>query len=71
LVYPAATIFLIWAVSGHSGPAETALGLKLDLPGWRRGIALVLLAACAFSERQYIRSVRDLQRSEQAAGPDG
>src|SRR5262249_32563356 len=36
-VYPVATIFLIWTASGHAGPAELALGLKPDIPGWSRG----------------------------------
>jgi hypothetical protein len=28
LVYPIVTVILIWAISGHVGPAEAALGLK-------------------------------------------
>jgi hypothetical protein len=47
LVYPLATISIIWAVSGHVGPAEAALGLQPDMAGWRRGIAvgaIVILA---------------------------
>jgi hypothetical protein len=28
LIYPIATIFVIWAISGHVGPAEAALGLR-------------------------------------------
>jgi hypothetical protein len=39
LFYPVATIFIIWAVSGHVGPAEAALRLKPDLSGWNRGVA--------------------------------
>jgi hypothetical protein len=39
LIYPVAAIFIIWAASGHVGPAETALHLKSDLPGWQRGLA--------------------------------
>src|SRR5262249_860226 len=31
LIYPIASIFIIWAVSGHVGPAEAAFGLKSDL----------------------------------------
>jgi hypothetical protein len=45
LVYPIATIFIIWAVSGHDGPAEKALGLAPNVPGWSRGFAA---AAAAF-----------------------
>ena len=32
LIYPTATIFIIWAISGHVGPAELALHLN---PGLR------------------------------------
>lgn len=38
LIYPIATIFLIWAVSGDVGPAERALGLKPDNSGWGRSL---------------------------------
>src|SRR5260370_2149026 len=49
LVYPIATIFIIWAVSGHVGPAEAALGLKADIAGWQRGIALGAMAIAALA----------------------
>jgi hypothetical protein len=39
LLYPFATIFAIWAVSGQVGRAESALGLKPDVLGWQRGAA--------------------------------
>jgi hypothetical protein len=39
LVYPIATIFLIWAISGHVGPAEAALGFEADIPGWARSLS--------------------------------
>jgi hypothetical protein len=44
--YPILSVLIIWAVSGHVGLAEEALGLGGSLPGWRRaawigGIALV------------------------------
>jgi hypothetical protein len=45
LVYPIATIFIIWAVSGHAGPAEMALGLKPNVSGWSRSF---IAAAAAF-----------------------
>jgi hypothetical protein len=40
LIYPFATIFVIWAVSGRVGPAERALGLKPDISGWWRYLTL-------------------------------
>jgi hypothetical protein len=43
LIYPIATIFIIWAVSGHVGPAEAALGLKPDIAGWQRGLMVGLV----------------------------
>jgi hypothetical protein len=49
LVYPVATIFIIWVASGHVGPAEAALLLPSNIGSWRRligalfvGIVLVL-----------------------------
>ena len=48
LVYPFVTIFVIWAISGHVGPAEAALGLKPDLSGWRRGLAAVMIGFAVF-----------------------
>jgi hypothetical protein len=49
LVYPIATIFIIWAVSGRAGPAETALGLKPNVPGWSRGFAAAVAAFEGFA----------------------
>lgn len=40
LVYPVATIFVIWAVSGHVGLAEAALGVGPYFSAWQRAIAL-------------------------------
>jgi hypothetical protein len=37
LIYPIATILLIWAISGDVGPAEAALGLYPE-NGWTRGL---------------------------------
>jgi hypothetical protein len=44
LMYPFATIVIIWAISGHVGPAEAALQLRSDLSGWQRGFAVAILA---------------------------
>jgi hypothetical protein len=55
LLYPIVTIFAIWAASSHVGPAEEALALKFDLPGWRRGFLFAGLGIAAFTG---LRSVR-------------
>ena len=39
MVYPLVTIFLIWAISGHAGPAERALHLGIDVVWWKRACA--------------------------------
>jgi hypothetical protein len=44
LIYPIVTIVVIWAISAHVGPAEAALQLAPNMPGWRRGLLVVLLA---------------------------
>jgi hypothetical protein len=56
LVYPIATIFLIWAISGHVGPAEVAVGLRPDVPGWARWLGLVM--SFGFASYAIRRSVR-------------
>ena len=55
LIYPVAMILPIWAVSGEVGPAEGALGLPLDLPGWQRWLTVTALAVMALA---YWRSQR-------------
>jgi hypothetical protein len=52
LIYPVVTVFSIWAISGHVGPAEEALGLKSDLPGWQRGLLVVALGIPTFAFSQ-------------------
>jgi hypothetical protein len=49
LIYPIATIFLIWAVSGHVGPAEAALYLRSNLSAWRRALAAATVAFPVFA----------------------
>jgi hypothetical protein len=58
LIYPIATILVIWAVSGHVGPAEAALHLKSNLPGWQRGfaVAILVIAASVHLRAQFKRS---------------
>jgi hypothetical protein len=43
LIYPLATIFIIWAVSGHVGPAEAALHLNPHLIAWQRWLAAAVI----------------------------
>jgi hypothetical protein len=49
LIYPVATIFLIWTMSGHVGPAESALGLQAGTSGWRRSTATASIFIGAFA----------------------
>ena len=49
LIYPIATIFVIWAISGHVGPAETALGLKRGFSGWSRSFMAVAVGLEGFA----------------------
>jgi hypothetical protein len=55
LLYPFATIFVIWAISGHVGPAESALGLRPEVRGWSR---VLLAAAIGFSSFAFWRGAR-------------
>jgi hypothetical protein len=49
LIYPVVTIFAIWAITGHVGPAEAALRLDPGLPGWRRGLAVAAFGLAVFT----------------------
>jgi hypothetical protein len=55
-IYPITTIFLVWAVSGHVGPAETALGLKPDISGWLRSSAAAVLGFEYFALWRFARA---------------
>jgi hypothetical protein len=56
LIYPVATIYLAWVVSGHVGPAEHALLMQPDKPGWDRTWRMVILVVAAFSAVRADRS---------------
>jgi hypothetical protein len=49
LIYPTATIFIIWAISGHVGPAELALHLDPGLREWQRWLAAALTLLSVFA----------------------
>jgi hypothetical protein len=48
MIYPVVTILVIWAISGHVGPAEATLHLKRDLPSWHRGIIVTYCSILSF-----------------------
>ena len=48
LLYPIATVYGLWAVSGHVGPAERALALGPDMPGWERLAVLAVTGAAYY-----------------------
>jgi len=56
LIYPIVTIFAIWAVSGHVGPAEATLRLPPGLSGWRRGLTLFGLVFIVWAYSRGIRT---------------
>jgi hypothetical protein len=56
LLYPVAIILVMWMVSGHVGPAEHALGLRPDIPSWRRAGALAGLALYSFGVSRFVRA---------------
>ena len=47
LIYPVATVFILWAIAGHVGPAEAALGLKSGIGGEQRAIAAFMVSLLA------------------------
>jgi hypothetical protein len=59
LIYPVLTIFIIWAISGHVGPAEKALVLQEDLSSALRGALVAGTASVClaiFRARRVARS---------------
>ena len=54
LIYPIVTIFAIWAISGYVGPAERALSLQPDWPGWVRCSWIALLGPLVIVWRRSI-----------------
>jgi hypothetical protein len=48
LLYPVVTILVVWAVSGHAGPAELALHLESGVPGPRRAITPAEIGAMLY-----------------------
>jgi hypothetical protein len=48
LIYPIATILVVWAVSGHVGPAENALHLNPRLIAWQRWLAAMVFGFSMF-----------------------
>ena len=60
LIYPIMTIIIIWAISGHVGPAEQALHLPPNVSDWGRAAAV---AGCGFSGFAFWRFMWTQQRS--------
>lgn len=56
LIYPIVTIFVMWAVSGHVGPAEQAFGVGQNLLAWQRMLGLAVVGLAAFAMCGYSRS---------------
>ncbi len=54
LIYLIATIFAIWAISGHVGPAEAALGLTPNFAGWERGLVAAVVGFEVFAGRRSV-----------------
>jgi len=56
-IYPITTVFIVWAVSGHLGPGEVALGLH-EMPGWQRALAAGLVTFAGFASWMFLKSER-------------
>jgi hypothetical protein len=49
LIYPIVIVVVVWAISGHVGPAEFALHLNAGLIAWKRWLAAVLIGLSALA----------------------
>jgi hypothetical protein len=58
LIYPIATIFIFWAISGHVGPAENALHLHPRLGAWQRWLATAVFGISVFALSRAVRETR-------------
>jgi hypothetical protein len=58
LIYPIATIFIFWAISGHVGPAENALHLHSRLGAWQRWLATAVFGISVFALSRAVRETR-------------
>jgi hypothetical protein len=56
LIYPIVTVVIMWAVSGHVGPAEEVLHLGRDVPGWLRGFFVAATGFMAFACWRFIHT---------------
>jgi hypothetical protein len=56
LIYPFVTILIMWAASGHVGPAEEAMAILPNLSGWKRGIIITAAALTAFAMWWYTQT---------------
>jgi hypothetical protein len=56
-IYPVVTIFIVWVVSGHVGPAEQVLHLTPNLSGQQRGFFALALGITACFMWQYARAM--------------
>ncbi|MGH6848808.1 MAG: hypothetical protein ACREC0_15655 [Methylocella sp.] len=57
MLYPIATIFFIWVVSGQVGPAEATLALKPHVPGWSRGFMAAVIGLEGFAAWRVARTI--------------
>jgi hypothetical protein len=71
LAYPVVSIFIIWAVSGHVGPAEAAMGLKPSLPGWQRGVSLGEIGLFSAAWWRFVKSTQTKLAERLALYPPG
>jgi hypothetical protein len=49
MVYPITTVFLMWAISGHVGPAEKSLLLNSEIEWWKRAFAVLAMVSAIFA----------------------
>ncbi|GLH81696.1 hypothetical protein SSBR45G_66050 [Bradyrhizobium sp. SSBR45G] len=56
LVYPIATVFFFWALTGHVGPAEAALKLRSDLSDVERAVAFLTVLLQVWAMNRYVKT---------------
>jgi Domain of unknown function (DUF4062) len=56
LLYPISTVIVMWAISGHVGIAEDALGLPKQTSAWLRGLVVTFIGLSAFGTWRFTTS---------------
>ena len=56
LVYPVASVFVVWTISGQVGVAEATLALPPHAPDWRRALSAAVMIGAGYAAWRGVRA---------------